>query len=596
MKRVICLVLCVVCSFSLLVNAEEMKNNLGVDISNIDIMDEVIVEPNIDVDDVVVEGVSYQEVVEGIVNALNERDSYFYEIENPTNIFSYLDRIGVSVPKVKKNQMTRLDFCKLYVEISSKIGDKHYQTDLINIDDVFTDLIELSDEEKGIVKIAFIEGVSAGVSSSRFGPNELITENQFNIFLEKIKAGPSRINLFNKIDSLFTEEERIEILAGQEDREAVFEDVIKLFSIYFERPMFEPDWNKTEVVTIREFLKWYNASAEYGILEQNRDTGDFYYPAKDTVILSAEEWEYLNIHLDDSLLYSEVMLLCDRAAKALVEIKRINYFDTWEEVDIITQNYLPFVYSIVTDYESCMKYFMANSLNEDVLYVKREEYARAIHEAQHEGSAKLSGVFQGRRKTDSYWQIRWSNKPGTYYYFDFTNDSWVDSRNLYFPNTSLIYNSRCSDSVKENSFLKDYATNYDLIANIYGLQGLLQEFASYALEAKVEFVCASLNINNRGVQHADYDWYILMKYMVIESLNYIEEKQPSQYASFMKDTDMIRYLNNVFKEMDYYEEVYGAYLEDYVFWFDESVIQWGIDLGVPLTFVSLENNVYSENV
>ena len=562
--------------------------------------DSVLVEGEVYIENEAVESVenniTYRVVVEEIVKAVNERDSYFYEIKNPKDFIDYVCDLGVELPRNLEENVTRVEFARLLNEITEAMTNvAPYETELLNIEDIFVDLEGLSEDQIQDIEIVFIEGLLAGTTANTFRADNYITEYQLDVVLERLKEGYSRSFLFNRVDSLFTEEERIEILEGQEDREAVFEDVIKLFSIYFERPMFEPDWNKTEVITVREFLKWYNASAEYGILEQNRDTGDFYYPAKDTVILSAEEWEYLNIHLDDSLLYSEVMLLCDRAAKAIVEIKRVNYFDTWEEVDIITQNYLPFVYSIVTDYESCMKYFMADSLNEDVLYIKREEYARAIHEAQHEGSARLSHVFQGRRKNDSTWQIRWSNKPGTYYYYDFTNGNWVDSRNLYFPYTSVIYNSRCSDGVKENSFLKDYATNYDLIANIYGLQGLLQEFASYALEAKVEFVCGSLNINNRGVQHTDYDWYILMKYMVMESLNYLEEKEPVQYNNFMKNANMVRYLNNIFKEMDYYEEVYGSALADYKHWFDESVIQWGKDLGVPLTFISIEDDIVIEN-
>ena len=80
----------------------------------------------------------------------------------------------------------------------------------------------------------------------------------------------------------------------------------------------------------------------------------------------------------------------------------------------------------------------------------------------------------------------------------------------------------------------------------------------------------------------------------MESINYIEEKHPMQYEKFMKDTDMIRFLNNTFKEMDYYDEVYRLYLKSYAFWFDEGVVEWGKELGVPLTFI--EETVEIEEV
>ena len=544
--------------------------------------------------------IDYYTVIEAIVKAVNERDSYFYEIQNPEDFIEYVEKLEIELPDKLEENVTRIELVRLVNQITlAMTNTKHYETELIEMTDIFEDLNELSEEQIKDIETVFVEGLLAGTSVNKFSPNAFVTDYQLEVVTSRIKQGYSRHNLFNVVDSCFTDEERKTTLGELEDKEAVFEDLLPLFHNNFENAKLLGNKGRYKVITIKDFLEMYYFSAGSLILEKNEE-GEFYYPAKDTVILSSEEWEYLNTHLDRPILYSEAKILCERAGSALSEIRDANYFDSWEEVDRITKNYLPFVYSVVTEYKTCMEYFMSEGLNYSqtpesmVKMIDRDDYSRAIHEAQHEGSAKLSGKFEGRRKNDDWWQIRWSSEPYNYFYFDFTNDTWVDSKQLALPNTSTIYNNRCSDKVKENDFLREYVTNYDFIANIYGLQGLLQEYASYALESKIEFVCSSLDINNRHIGNTDYDWYILMKYMVMESINYIEEKHPTQYEKFMKDTDMIRFLNNTFKEMDYYEEVYRLYLKSYAFWFDEGVVEWGKELGVPLTFI--EETVEIEEV
>ena len=573
LKRIWGFVFFILCTFSCWVYADEEES--------------AMLENNISVEDIKEDILTYEEIAEGIVCALNERDSYFYEIVNPTDILKYLESMGVHIPVVHNNQITRLDFCKLYLEIAGKMGDAPYQTNLIKIEEIFNDLEELDDIDKEVVKVVFIEGLLAGVAENKFNPYGEITRNQLNIILERVKNGYSRSNLFNIVDSLFIDEEREKILNGEEDRNVVFADLNTVFSSYFEAPKNVE--GTEEIVLIYDFLDWYSVSVGCGVIKKDTITGEFYYPAKDTAILSAEEWEYLNTHLDRPILYSEALILCERIVGVMLEIDILNFFDCWEEVDRITGKYLPFAYSVVVDYRRCMEYFMADSFDENVTTLDRGDFSRAIHEAQHEGSATLSKAFVGRRKSENSWQIRWGHKPTMYYYFDFTNGNWVDSRSLFLPYTSVIYNKRCSEGVKGSKFLKYYVTDNDLIANTYGLQGLLQEFASYALQSKVEFVCTSLNINKRSIRENYYNNYIFMKYMVIESLDYIKETQSMQYESFMQDIDMVRFLNNVFKEMDYYEKVYAESLDTYAFlysWFSDAVIEWGIELGVPLTFIT----------
>lgn len=575
MKKILVLVMCLlVCLTGVVYGEEEIVENAENSVSD------VIVEENY---------LTYENAINGIVAALNERDSYFYEIQLPKDCIKYVKDLGVNIEEDLEVPITRLEFSKLYLEISEKIGDKHYQTDLISIDDIFIDLDGLSEDEKQSIETIFIEGLLAGVSKDKFSPNGLLTQKQLEIILERVKSGYSRHNLFSIVDSAYTQEERLSVLGGEADKELIYKDMVNLFFTLSpsKLPYIGLTDSQERVISIREFLLLYSDNLQNSVIVHNHENDIFNYPAKDTIILSAEEWEYFNTHLDKPILYSEAKLLVERTINSMEEIKAYINFENFEEIESLTNNYLGFISNLVRDYKTCIGYFVDYD-NDSMIITNYGDFSRSIHEAQHEGSAKLSHRFAGRRKTEKLWEIRWNSKPSVYYYFDFTNSTWVDSKIISSPNTSIIFNKKCSAGVKEDEFLRDYATNSDYVSNIYGLQGLLQEYCSYGLQAKIEFINESLNLDKASVGHTNYDWYLMMKYMVIESLEYLKENNCNSYMTFMNDTDMVRFLNNTFKEMDYYEDVYKNELNGYRFWFSDDLLKWGYDLGCPARFVDYD--------
>ena len=579
MKRISSLVLVFLVLFSFNVFAGE--DNL--------VSEEVVIEEteiiegieNIEDIEDTVDHLTYIEVIEKIVQTINKRDSYYFEISNPEDYKSYMRKLEIDIPE--EDIVTRIGFISLLNDITEKMtGVKPYTTDLIEVKSIFTDLEELTEEEILDVEIAFCQGLMRGTTNSTFGPFTELSRNSLDIILKNIESGYSRKNLFEVANTGFTLEERTQALSGEEDKKLIYSDIEPLLNSCFNKSIFCSVDNLNAEVSIKEFLKYYNNLTDNTIIF--RDADNFYYPAEDTFILSSEEWEYLITNLDKPILYSEAKVLCERTKIFFEDKEKLSEINSWEEVELISQKYLPFASSIVTDYKSCMSYFLDFTTTK----IERSDFARAIHESQHEGSARLSNRYQTRRKNDDMWQIRWSSEPSTYYYYDYISGNWIDSKSIYTVNSSTIYRKTCPEGLLDDDFLKDYCTNSDLIANIYGVQGLLQEYVSYALEGKVELVSTSLGLNDASTSDADYDWILMFKYMTIEHLNYMKETNPENYKKFMNDTDMIRMLNNTYKDFDEYETIFKDKYLRLKFWFTSGLDEWGEKLGCPISFLPVE--------
>ena len=101
-----------------------------------------------------------------------------------------------------------------------------------------------------------------------------------------------------------------------------------------------------------------------------------------------------------------------------------------------------------------------------------------------------------------------------------------------------------------------YGTGEDSSSNALGIQGLLSEFCSFALETKVQAVSFSLGMNNATFGSLDYDSYRKMELMVKDYILYLRDTNTELYNTFMSDTDTIRMINNIVKDMDYVESLY----------------------------------------
>lgn len=520
-----------------------------------------------------ISNVSYKEAVEEIIIAINERDSYYFEVRNPENPISYIKSLGIDIPENLNANVTRLELAKLIIDISSALGDVHYTTNLIDMNSIFVDLEGLSEEDVLVIEKVFVSGLFNGITNDRFGPNELVSRMQLDIITNHLESGYSRDFLFDCIDYVFPLDEKNKVLGECEDYPITYVDMVNILYKLSASPCFVTFKSAYDTITIKEFLKCYSEALRLNVVYFDYESGEVHYPIKDSWVLSNEEWDYLERNFDREILYSEAMILYERAERFWLEIDELDLIDSWEEVEFTIDTYLPGIKDLLKQ-KNCISYFMDLGSNDMSHY----KFSLAMHEAQHEGSAKLSNSFGGRRKSDNEYFITWSHKPDVFYYFDFSKNIWVDSDNLNFNKTQNIYNLLVPENLRDESFLTYYFLSDRYIANTYGLHGILQEFCSYALEAKVEFVLGSMDINNCGIGRTDFDNYLYMKYMVIEYINYLKENNSMKYEEFMNDTDVIRMINNIFEEMDFYFDIYRNRLAPYIYWFTDDLIEWGDSL------------------
>ena len=178
------------------------------DVNNLNTIEEEELNPYID----------YYTVIEAIVKAVNERDSYFYEIQNPEDFIEYVEKLEIELPDKLEENVTRIELVRLVNQITlAMTNTKHYETELIEMTDIFEDLNELSEEQIKDIETVFVEGLLAGTSVNKFSPNAFVTEYQLEVVTSRIKQGYSRHNLFNVVDSCFTDEERKITLGELED-------------------------------------------------------------------------------------------------------------------------------------------------------------------------------------------------------------------------------------------------------------------------------------------------------------------------------------------------------------------------------------------
>ena len=504
--------------------------------------------------------VKYIEAVEEIVKTLNKRDSYYFEIVNPTDYIQYAKDLGVEIVDSEK-AITRLEFAVLLNTLVEKVSHQsNYSTELMDIRNVYSDIEGLSDEEIMAVQTVFIEGLMGGKLVDLFDPNDYLTDVQLNFVLDRLAKGYSREKLFTIVDSCFKEEKRLQVLEkyGYEMDTVITNAEIVVF--------FESVNQKTEVkgepakvVTVKDTIELMNSIfvTPGTLFRYNSKENNYWYYAENTSFLSAEEWEYLNTHLDSEIKASEFFILYENVKNLEKDMLKLEGFDSWEKILEYSEKYLGFVYPMIKTNKDCFNYFLA--FDSENFKIVPTQFARTIHECQHEEFLTIAGASFSRGKSSGIWGT-WSisphRDPKVFYYFDYINSVWVDSQmNTELPTTNIMA-KHYPESVLKVGSIKHYAEGEDSSSNSLGIQGLLSEFCSFSLESKVQCVSYSLGMNSATFGSVDYDGYRKMELMVKDYLYYLELSNPELYADFMSDIDTVRMMNNIFKDMDKLEEIY----------------------------------------
>ena len=509
--------------------------------------------------------VKYIEAVEGIVKTLNSRDSYYFEIINPTDYIQYVEDLGVEIVDSER-AITRVEFAILLNTLVEKVSHQsNYSTELINIRDIYSDLDGLSDEEILAIQTVFIEGLMGGKDETLFAPNDYLSDVHLKFVLDRLVNGYSRERLFSVVDSCFTEEERLQVLEKcgyAMDTVITNGEVIEFFESIEQKTEIKGEPEK--VVTVKDTIELMNSIfvTPGTLFRYNNSKNDYWYYANDTAFLSAEEWEYFNTHLSSDIKASEFFILYERVKNLEKDMLKLEGFDSWDKVLEYSEKYLGFVYPMIKTNKDCFTYFL--DFNSEDFKIIPNQFARTIHECQHEEFLTIAGEGFRRGKGSGIWGT-WSisphRDPKMFYYYDYINSVWTDSEfNNELPHTYIMA-KHYPESVLKVSSIKHYAEDENSSSNSLGIQGLLSEFCSFSLESKVQCVSYSLGMNRANFESVDYDGYRKMELMVKDYLLYLELTNPELYVDFMSDIDTVRMINNILKDMDEMEEIYPWQIE-----------------------------------
>lgn len=557
---------------------------------------DMVITENIGIEVVNSNILSYARVVERVVQTLNKRDSYYFEIINPNDYIQYIKGLGLEVPENVNKEMTRVEFAVLLTSLCDKIAHDTYSSDLIDINSIFTDLGGLSDIEKEAVKKVFVMGLMGGKNKDTFAPYDILTENQLNTVLDYLLLGYNRNKLFSVVDSCFTNEEKIEILEKygyiSNEKETTVQgtmvdivenmaenngiemtlihpiddidttlkkgELVDLLTKIGEDVVYETTDLESSVL-IKDVIDYFNTLWKTSGVLFNTTDNKYHYLANDSSFLSTEEWEYLNTHLDSEITLSEFLILYERVKQLEYDMQRLGYFDNWEEILRYSKNYLGFVYPMIEKNKDCFNYFLDLDEISQNSKIKPTDFARTIHECQHEEFLTIAKASFSRKKTDGLWgtwAISPRRDPDMFYYLDYTNSFWVDSiMDKELPATSVMF-EHYPEYIQEDSKIKHYATGENSSSNSLGIQGLLSEFCSFAVETKVQAVSFSLGMNSATFGSLDYDSYRKMELMVKDYILQLKLENLELYNRFMSDSDVIRMINNIVKDLDYVESLY----------------------------------------
>ena len=584
--------------------AEEVDITLPQEETTIENVESVVIDPAV---------LTYKEVVEEVVKTLNVRDSYFFEIKNPDDCVQYARDLGVILPEDVNQGMTRAEFAVLVSSLCEKITkESNYSTDLIEITDVFSDLQDLPEETINAIEVVFVEGLMGGKLEGVFAPNDMISESAFKYVLERLNKGYTREKLFSVVDSCFTKEEKEAILVkygyfeeenaemlnggeteGQEvevkepevvltleelDTSLTKGALIDLLVKLEEKVAFEAT-DLQSPLTIKNVIDYFNVLYKTpGTLFTVNSEYGYYFVPEDTSFLSSEEWEYMISHLDSKVSLSEFLILYDRIKVLKTDMQELGYFDSWEKVLKYSKNYLGFVYPMIEKNKDCFNYFLDfDNIGQNDKIIPAH-FARTIHECQHEEFLTIAKARFTRKKSDGLWgtwAISAPKDPDTFYYLDYTTGHWADSfMNTELPATNVMF-EHYPEEIKKDGQIKHYGTGDDSSSNSLGIQGLLSEFCSFAVESKVQAVSFALGMNNATFASIDYDSYRKQELMVKDYILTLRETNPELYVNFMSDSDVIRTINNIVKDLDLLEKLYPWSIKHYT---DVKLLNWETEI------------------
>lgn len=318
----------------------------------------------------------------------------------------------------------------------------------------------------------------------------------------------------------------------------------KAFS-FLEQPLTE---NDDHLLVIRDLFEYYYQQTN-GKYFQKLKNGEFSTILVGTILITENEWVFVQENLDEPLTENMVNVFVERVTNADDIVNSGRNTTTFKQFYSIIENFMPEYKDWVLENRAAIEFWIKESLKQQdfVQYY----FGDILHETLHEASARKSGTFQNRRTNQNSWQV-WRQDSHSWKLLNPQLNEWttISVRNL--PRTfSVLSKKFFADQGLKTSPLYSVYSQSSSTVNKFNLIGIMDELQSVIVEMRADAILNSIDyydddarvIASRTIQ--DYCWHRGLALCYVAEL---QQYDKDKYQQLMDDPllpnllrDMINY-------------------------------------------------------
>lgn len=307
----------------------------------------------------------------------------------------------------------------------------------------------------------------------------------------------------------------------------------------------------TQSLIVRDLFEYYCEQTN-GKYFQKQENGEFSTILAGTILITEDEWAFIQKNLDEPLTEAVVDIFAERIANADGIVADCGNTTTYEQFYTIVENFMPEYKDWVLDNQAAIKFWIKESLKQQdsVQYY----FGDILHETLHEASAQKSGTFQSRRTTQNSWQV-WRSDSHLWKLLNPQSNEWITLSVSDLPRTFTVLDDDffANLGLKDSLIYSTYAHSSSTV-NKFNLIGIMDELQSVIVSMRADAILNSIGYYADDVRTISpqiirsYCWFRGLALCYVSKLQRYDE---SKYQQFIKDPllpdllrDMITYGDN----------------------------------------------------
>ena len=347
------------------------------------------------------------------------------------------------------------------------------------------------------------------------------------------------------VPSVYGIENSIELFTNEE-KELVFED-LDLDYIATKKDGLDllyknsPDILRGDIKKLNE--TFLTSEELLSILEMSTNRvvkrgNTYYYPYVDNLFLSEEEWMKLVENKDKYISYATLSVLKKRLEESKTELNSLKVLQDLDTFYKIVETYLPEMHPIIDGMENSVDCWLPKE-KDGKLITYSCDIENILHELQHEVSARKSHVYDRKVDRDTTKTVYWSGIPNTMYDYNLMDEDWVEIKRVpQIPKTVTI-KDKIPTEIHDDILYKTYVIKEDSLSSMIGVYGMLQEFSSYVIDLRTEYVFSNIEYNQKSVFNSTVKNIYFWESLILTYLSEVEKSSPKYYNKVISDKDFI---------------------------------------------------------